>query len=149
MPREPDSPRRVPRVVLHLDMDAFYAAVEVREDPRNEFDSEVRAEWTETLLGVWGTVGAAQRLSGEVRAMARRLDADMNRLDVSDAVEDRLRDLERTTGELSTRVSRLYGSIQGWVGPLAADQEAQRVFLTDKLDELSQRWEELRGDLPG
>ena len=127
----------------------FRSTVEVREDPRNDFDAEIRAEWTETLLGVWGTVGAAQRLSGEVRAMTRRLDAGTDRLDVSEALEDRLRDMERSTGELSSRVSRLYGSLQGWVGPLAADQEAQRVFLTDKLDELSQRWEELRGDLPG
>jgi len=81
--------------------------------------------------------------------MTGRLDADTDRLNVSDALEDRLRDMERTTSELSNRVSRLYGSIQGWVGPLAADQEAQRVFLTDKLDELSERWEELRGELPG
>ena len=78
--------------------------------------------------------------------MADRLDAD---LDVNDALEDRLRDMERTTGELSSRLNRLYGSIQGWVGPLAADQEAQRLFLTDKLEELSDRWAELQGDVSG
>ena len=78
--------------------------------------------------------------------MAGRLDED---LDVSDALEDRLRELERSTGELSSRLNRLYGSIQGWVGPLAADQEAQRLFLTDKLEELSDRWAELQGDVPG
>ena len=120
--------------------------VEIREDPRHDFDPTMRAEWTETLLGVWGTVGAAESLSREVRAMADRLDAD---LDVNDALEDRLRDMERTTGELSSRLNRLYGSIQGWVGPLAADQEAQRLFLTDKLEELSDRWAELQGDVSG
>ena len=115
--------------------------VQVAEDPRLSFEPEVRVEWTETLLDVWGMVGQAQELSQDVGSMA-------DSLDVNDPLENRVRDLERKTGELASRLNRLYGSIQGWIGPLAADQEAQRSFLSQKLAELSEEWEKLQGDLP-
>lgn len=136
-------------VRLSVDNVVTEQTVEVREDPRLEHDAVVRAEWTETLLGMWGTVAAAQRLSRGIAGEVDRLDADENPLDISDALEDRLRDMQRSAQELSSRLNRLYGSAQGWVGPLAADQEAQRVFLNDKLDELSARWNTLQGELPG
>ena len=136
-------------VRLSVDNVVTEQTVEVREDPRLEHDAVVRAEWTETLLGMWGTVAAAQRLSREIAEEVDRLDADENPLDISDALEDRLRDMQRSAQEVSSRLNRLYGSAQGWVGPLAADQEAQRVFLNDKLDELSARWNTLQGELPG
>jgi hypothetical protein len=122
--------------------------VQVDEDPRLSFESEVRVEWTEMLLDVWGMVGQAQRLSQDVASMADRLNAETGSLDLSDALENRAYDLERTTGELVSRLTRLYGSIQGWIGPLAADQEAQRSFLSQKLAELSEEWAKLQGDLP-
>jgi hypothetical protein len=136
-------------VRLSIDDVVTEQTVEVREDPRLEHDAVVRSEWTETLLGMWGTVGAAQRLSRGINGQAGRLDADENPLDVNDALEDRIRDIQRSAQELSSRLNRLYGSLQGWVGPLSADQEAQRVFLNDKLDELSERWNTLQGELPG
>ena len=122
--------------------------VQVDEDPRLSFEPEVRVEWTETLLDVWGMVGQAQQLSQDVASMADRLNTETGSLDLSDALENRAHDLERTTGELVSRLNRLYGSIQGWIGPLAADQEAQRSFLSQKLAELSEEWEKLQGDLP-
>ena len=57
--------------------------------------------------------------------------------------------MARETQELNSRWSRLYGSTQGWVGPLAADQASQRDFLTGMLATLSTEWGELEGRLPG
>ena len=120
--------------------------VEVREDPRLSFEPEVRVEWTEMLLDVWALVDQAQQLAQDVGSRTDSLDMGTVS-DVSDSLENRLRDLERTTGELVSRVNRLYGSIQGWIGPLAADQEMQSLFLRNKLAELSEQWEELDEDL--
>tara|TARA_B100001540_G_scaffold312025_1_gene332451 strand:+ start:168 stop:923 length:756 start_codon:yes stop_codon:yes gene_type:complete len=120
--------------------------VEVREDPRLSFEPGVRVEWTETLLDVWDLVDQAEQLAQDVGSRADRLDLGTGSA-VSDPLESRLRDLERTTGELVSRLNRLYGSIQGWIGPLAADQEMQSLFLRNKLAELSEQWKELDADL--
>ena len=98
--------------------------VEVREDPRLSFEPGVRVEWTETLLDVWDLVDQAEQLAQDVGSRADRLDLGTGSA-VSDPLESRLRDLERTTGELVSRLNRLYGSIQGWIGPLAADQKCR------------------------
>ena len=120
--------------------------VEVREDPRLSFEPEVRVEWTQTLLDVWGLADQAEQLAQGVGSRTDRLDMETGS-DVSDSLENRLRELERTTGELVSRLNRLYSSIQGWIGPLAADQEMQSLFLRNKLAELSEQWEELVEDL--
>jgi hypothetical protein len=123
--------------------------VEVREDPRLEHDTATRRAWTETLAEIWNTLGEARVLRDEVDALADRLDADTNRLDVSDALEAELRDRAREFGELQSRLSRLYGSTQGWVGPLSTDQAAQQQFLSEMLSTLRAEWRDLEGRLPG
>ena len=90
-----------------------------------------------------------QRLSREVRAQADRLDEGTDPLELDDALESELRDMSRQTQELNSRVSRVYGSLQGWVGPLAADQIAQRTFIAGMLESLDSDWGQLRVRLPG
>ncbi len=119
--------------------------VEVREDPRLDHDPAVRRAWTGTLLTVWGVTADARALADEVEELADRLDVDTNPLTLSAEVERDLRDLARETQELSSRLGRLYGSIQGWVGPLAVDQEGQRTFLTGMLERLTERWANFEG----
>jgi hypothetical protein len=119
--------------------------VEVREDPRLDFEPSARSQWTATLLEVWGSRSVARTLSDDVGAQADRLDADTDRLDVDAATEEVLRDLARKTGELSSRLNRLYDSIQSWIGPLSADQDGQRRFLTEMLGKLREEWEASEG----
>ena len=120
---------------------------QVREDPRIDVETLVRREWTETLLDVWEVAADAQSLSRSVGDVAERLDADDDRLSVGASLEQRLRDLARETDELSSRVGGLYRSAQGWVGPLSADQAAQRSFLTSMLATLTGEWAALEGEL--
>lgn len=60
-----------------------------------------------------------------------------------------LRDLAREAGELASRLGRLQGSAQGWIGPLSADQASQRAFLTDMLQTLRAEWDAVSGRLEG
>ena len=122
---------------------------EVREDPRLEFDSSERAEWTAAQLDVWERMGEAQALSRAVGRWAAMLDANTDALNVDPGLETELRDMARQMQELSSRISGLYRSMDGWVGPLAADQASQRAFLTDALTQLSADWTALAARLPG
>jgi hypothetical protein len=121
---------------------------EVREDPRLEFDSSERAEWTAAQLDVWERMGEAQALSRAVGRWAAMLDANTDALNVDPGLETELRDMARQMQELSSRISGLYRSMDGWVGPLAADQASQRGFLTDALTQLSADWTALAARLP-
>lgn len=123
--------------------------VEVREDPRLEHDDATRQAWTETLATIWDASGDARALRREVDAYADRLDADTDRLSVDAGLERDLRSMAREAQELSGRMSRLYGSAQGWVGPLSADQASQQAFLTDMLATLTAQWGALEARLPG
>ena len=68
---------------------------------------------------------------------------------VSAGLEAELLDLARETQELASRWGRLYGSLQGWVGPPAGDQASQSNFLTETLATLSAEWDALEARLPG
>jgi len=68
---------------------------------------------------------------------------------VDAGLERDLRSMAREAQELSGRMSRLYGSAQGWVGPLSADQASQQAFLTDMLATLTAQWGALEARLPG
>ena len=76
------------------------------------------------------------------------LDANTDALNVDPGLETELRDMARQMQELSSRISGLYRSMDGWVGPLAADQASQRGFLTDALTQLSADWTALAARLP-
>jgi hypothetical protein len=123
--------------------------VEVREDPRLDHDTTVRRAWTETLLEIWDANGRARALRGDAEAYSERLDSETDPLSLDTDLEAELRGLARETQELSSRLGRLYGSAQAWVGPLAADQAAQQAFLSTMLDSLTGDWEALAARLPG
>lgn len=122
---------------------------EVREDPRIEVDTATRRAWTETLLELWTLADDARGLAREVGGEADRLDAETDRLTLDTSMEEELRDLARESQELASRAGRLYGSSQGWVGPLSADQRSQQSFVSEMLDTLRDEWGSLSSRLPG
>jgi hypothetical protein len=128
---------------------------DVREDPRLQHTAAVRAAWTTMLLEVWETTMEARSLAQAVRARAAdqsqassSAEPDPDRIQLTEDLVKALSDLERETGELASRLNGLYGSIQGWVGPLSADQASQRTFLTQMLGTLSDEWTALEARLP-
>jgi len=124
-------------------------SLEVLEDPRLDHDPAVRAAWTALQLEVWASVTEARELSRVAGDMATRLDADTNQLSVNERMEIALRDMARQAQELNSRFNRAYGSLQGWVGVPAADQQAQIDFLTGELGRLLRQWEGIEARLPG
>jgi photosystem II stability/assembly factor-like uncharacterized protein len=122
---------------------------DVLEDPRTDYDPQMRRAWTETLLTMWSAGAEAQQLSRTVREASARLDSDENPLVLNSDREFALRDLDRETRELNSRWGGLYRSAQSWVGPLAADQASQREFLTEMLGTLRAEWNALSSELPG
>jgi hypothetical protein len=107
--------------------------LEVREDPRLEVDPEVRAQWTADLL-------ALAKLATDAMAGAETMeelfeDVDES-VDASRTVKEEAEDLLRQWSELSSRIRRLQGEVEGWVGPLTAQQRSQRAFYTDMLETL-------------
>jgi photosystem II stability/assembly factor-like uncharacterized protein len=121
---------------------------DVREDPRLDHTPAQRASWTDMLLEVWSAVGEARDLSATVRDLTARLEPGTNHLDVDAALETDLRDMGRQTAELNSRLNRVYGSLQGWVGSPAADQQSQITFLMRELSRLSAEWTALQARLP-
>lgn len=121
---------------------------EVHEDPRLEYDPAARRAWTATLLELWDASGEARTLRRAVSRASDRFDGTPGAPTLPREVERGLRDLERETGELSSRLGRLYGSAQDWMGPLTSDQTAQRDFLMQMLRTLTGEWGELEARLP-
>ena len=114
----------------------------MKEDPRLHIDPSVRGQWTATLLRIGEMVERAQTVENQVDEVVDRLDE--GELDLATDLETKVRDLGREFGELSSRLSRLRGSAESWVGPLSADQASQEVFLADLLDTLTGEWEQIR-----
>ena len=123
--------------------------VRVSEDPRIDVDPTVRRQWTETLLEIGEMASSAQGLSREVGQIARRLDAANNPLTLPAELAAKVRDLGREAQELSGRMGRLRGSVDGWVGPLSADQASQFAFFSEMLIALQIEWRATAALLPG
>lgn len=98
--------------------------LEVREDPRIEAAPAVRAAWTATLLALGQLRRDAQALVAQA-ADAERAAAAPQRAKASD--------LLREARELSSRTNRLYGEVNGRVGPLTAQQRSQRTYYEEML----------------
>jgi hypothetical protein len=64
-------------------------------------------------------------------------------------VAAKVRDLRRETGELTSRLARLHGGAEGWVGPLSADEASQKTFLTNMLETLTEEWRPIRSQVGG
>lgn len=117
--------------------------VRVKEDPRFNQDPLVRNRWTQSLREISDVLTAAQRTAQEVHQAVRRLDEGEARAPANAATK--IRDLDREFSELVSRLANLRGSVEGWVGPLSADQASQKQFLSDMLPTLSGEWEAVRG----
>jgi photosystem II stability/assembly factor-like uncharacterized protein len=119
------------------------SVVRVREDPRIRVDPLVRRQWTETLLDITSTMARAVALSRDVSATLGRMeDGDA---DAPPDVRAKVRDLSRELGELTSRLARLRANAEGWVGPLSADDAAQRRFFESTLETLEGEWREALG----
>lgn len=136
-------------VRMELNGVAAEQTFEVAEDPRITVGDAVRTAWTEVQLEAWSEMGQAQALAREISGYADRIGAETNPLSVSRGLELELLDVDRQAQELSSRMSRMYGSLGGWVGPLTTDQEAQRAFLVRMLGTVQSAWAEVEGRLPG
>lgn len=117
--------------------------VRVKDDPRLELDPLVRARWTRDLLEISADLARAQQAAREVAQTVRRLDAREVRGSRSD--EAKVRDLGRELAELSSRLSGLRGSVEGWTGPMTSDQASQKTFLARMLESLDGEWQAVRG----
>jgi hypothetical protein len=145
---------RGPRVVPGLytvRMEAGGAVAErvvrVQEDPRIEVDPKARADWTGTLMEITELLVAGQTLAAEAEDAVERLDE--GEVDVSDEVEAEVRDLSRELDELASRTGRLLRNVEGWVGPLAADDASQKAFLEEMYETLVTEWSAVRGRVEG
>ena len=134
-------------VRLSVGDDVHEQTLRVKEDPRIEVDPLVRRQWTEMLLELGEVVSAASTLTRESSQAMRRLNDEDEPLSLDAGIEAQLRDLAREAGELASRLGRLQGSAQGWIGPLSADQASQRAFLTDMLRTLRAEWDAVSGRL--
>jgi hypothetical protein len=108
------------------------SALQVLEDPRIEVDPAVRAAWTSTLLELAELGRRARELASRAQARVERMEGDAG----GGPALAKARDLARETGELRSRLESLRDAAEGWVGPLSADQEGQRSFLSGMLETL-------------
>ena len=108
----------------------------------------MRRAWTATLLEIWDAGGDARTLRRDVARAADRF-GETGAPSLGRDLDRALRNLARETEELSSRLSRLYGSAQDWMGPLTSDQAAQKDFLTEMLGRLQGEWRDLEARLPG
>jgi photosystem II stability/assembly factor-like uncharacterized protein len=121
--------------------------VRVKEDPRIEVDPKARAEWTGTLMEITELLVASQTLAAQAEDAVERLDE--GEVEVSDEVEAEVRDLSRELDELASRTGRLLRNVEGWVGPLAADDASQKAFLEEMYETLVTEWDAVRGRVEG
>jgi photosystem II stability/assembly factor-like uncharacterized protein len=131
------------RVRLTAGRAASEGVVRVREDPRIHVDPLVRRQWTETLLDISSTLARAGTLSREVSDTVGRMEE--GHADAPPDVRAKVLDLARELGELTSRLARLRGNAEGWVGPLSADDASQKRFLEETLTTLESEWSETRG----
>ncbi len=115
--------------------------VRVREDPRIQVDPLTRAQWTQAVREITAMLVRAQRTARDVEQAAEA------EADNPGATAAKLRDLDREFSELVSRISRLRGNVEDWVGPLSADDASQMSFYERLLDELTREWEGARGGL--
>ena len=106
-------------------------SVEVREDPRIRASPGVRTAWTRGLLEL--SEAGARAIAGAeaVRAALREMGEDPTGPEAA-----QLRDLEREFTELTSRIARLSGDVEGVVAPLTQDQRSRRTFYLKMLDTL-------------
>ncbi len=101
--------------------------LEVREDPRIDVAPAVRTAWTSTLL----ELGQLRRDAQALVALATEAERTATGSAITKAA-----DLLREARELASRANRLYGEVNGRIGPLTAQQRSQRAFYQGMVDTL-------------
>ena len=106
--------------------------LEVREDPRITVSHAVRADWHAAVMGLASTVRSFVTMSDRVTGVRRQLDE----LPACEEARNTnliatLEELEPLMNELRSRLTRLYGSVNGWPAPFTADQQSQQSYFED------------------
>jgi len=115
-------------------------AMEVREDPRIQVEPEVRQKWTEDLLELGALSRDAAAGAGNIRELARAIESSST---APESMKEEAQDLLRQWSELQSRVRRLLGEVQGWVGPATQQQVDQWEFYLEMVDTLGRETETL------
>jgi len=110
----------------------------VRDDPRLEVDPAVRQAWTDDLF-------VLQDLYYRVTALSDRLTDHLEGLSEGDPRRAGVEALQERLGELRSRVTRMAGEIRNFIGPLTADQQAQRAYFEQMLGTLRAEADQLIG----
>ncbi|HUG28637.1 MAG TPA: hypothetical protein VMK53_10120, partial [Gemmatimonadales bacterium] len=126
----PRGPLVVPGIyTVQLDTEGGSAEqqLEVREDPRIVAPPAVRTTWTATLLELGQLRRDAQALVGQATEAERT---------ATGSAKAKTSELLREARELASRTNRLYGEVNGRVGPLTAQQRSQRAFYQGMVETL-------------
>jgi hypothetical protein len=119
----------------------FEKELEVREDPRLEVEPEVRRQWTADLF----TLGAlARSVVDDAGLWEETLEEVAGDQEAPAQLRETAQDLMRQWNELRSRTRRLVGEVEGWVGPLTAQQESQQAFYREMLEILRREAEAVR-----
>jgi photosystem II stability/assembly factor-like uncharacterized protein len=138
--RAPAGPLVVPgryTVRLTVDGQSYERPVDIREDPRLTVPADVRAGWTQALLGIADVHRRATELLNRWQPMSARLRPGAPNA-LTGAQRTETSRLNEQLEELYSRLGRLYGDVEGWTGPMTADQRTQLGYLTAKLAEFTQ-----------
>ena len=114
--------------------------LEVREDPRIQVDPETRRLWTEELLALNALAAEAGRGTEEMRELAEKVEADPS---FREALSSWSTDLLRQWNELRSRTGSLVREVEGWVGPLTADQASRRAYYEEMVETLGREGQAL------
>jgi hypothetical protein len=122
----PGGPLVVPgryTVLLEAEGTTSEQALEVGEDPRIQVDEGTRRQWTADLLVLAELSRLVGTGLGDITALAREVEGSAS---AAQALKDEAGELQRQWGELRARVRGLVGEVEGWVGPLTAQQASQQ-----------------------
>jgi photosystem II stability/assembly factor-like uncharacterized protein len=108
--------------------------VEVTDDPRLQVSPESRRQWTDTLLQLADLYRSVSVMLESARGLAGKAGAD-----AKDPVAVERRELMRLTGELQSRVGRLYTAISGSLSTPTVDQRAQIEYFSSFANVLESR----------
>ncbi|NNM04263.1 MAG: hypothetical protein HKO65_04100 [Gemmatimonadetes bacterium] len=120
--------------------------LEIREDPRIQVDPGVRSQWTADLLALNALAAAAANGAQEMRDVAERVESDRA---FREALSSWSEDLGRQWNELSNRARSLVREVEGWVGPLTADQASRRSYYEEMVATLQREMEAIARRIGG
>jgi hypothetical protein len=129
------SPEDSSDATVHAEM-----SVEVREDPRLQVEPAVRQQWTQDLLVLGSLSRQATAGAADMRDLARSIEASAA---APESMREEARELNRQWGELGSRIRRLIGEVEGWVGPPTQQQESQWAYYQEMLGTLGQEARDL------